>query len=52
MTHLTTTLGDRYPSCPGCGAVAWPQWLTSHRPTCPYIATDPAHWPTSRTETP
>lgn len=44
MTHLTTTLADRWPRCPDCGAVAYPAWTTEHRPSCPLKHSDPNTW--------
>jgi hypothetical protein len=37
VTHLLTTIGDRWPRCPECGAVEHPDYpeLTGHRPGCP-----------------
>jgi len=51
MTHLNTTLADRWPRCPECQAVAYPAWATEHRPGCEMTHTDPADWPTTEEST-
>jgi hypothetical protein len=46
MTHLTTTLADRWPRCPRCGVLAVASWPWHHRPGCPAEDTDPDEWET------